>query len=116
MAWTSYLIDLEQGDGLDDDHEEGILNAFVERGCCPTGDDGAKQSASTYFAALVKVLKRLLRLFVMQNGDLMANAPRFKRLFFMEREATLEILEYLKEDMKKRAESAGNASGSSASQ
>jgi hypothetical protein len=33
----------------------------------------------------------------------------------MEREATLEILEYLKVGMKKRAEAAGNPSGSSAS-
>lgn len=115
---ASYLIDLEQGAGRDDDHEEGegILNAFVERGCCPTGDDGAMQMVSSYFAVLVKVLKRLLRLFVMQNADLMSNAPRFKRLFFMEREATLEILDYLKEEMKGRTEAAGNATASPASQ
>lgn len=112
---SSYLIDLEPGAVLDDAHEDGerITNAFVERGFCPAGDDNAKQLVSSYFSVLVKVLQRFLRVFVMQNADLMTNAPRFKRLFFMEREATLIILEYLKEGMKRQAESEGNASGSS---
>jgi hypothetical protein len=51
----------------------------------------------------------------MQNADLMSNAPQFKRLFFMEREATLGILEYLRENMKRRNESVGNVADSTPS-
>jgi len=107
---TSYLIDVKERAVRDRNEGERITEVvFDHENAIATKDEHAKRVVSTYFAVLVSVLRRLLRLFVIQNADLMSNAPTFKRVFYMEREATLGILEYLQEEMKRRAESPENA-------
>ena len=111
LDYESYLIDLDDKTvGNDTRKKEDIISStfsgaddFVEE------FEGERQLASKFCAVLVKVLRRLLQLFVMQNADLMTNAPTFRRLMFMENEATLAILQHLHEKMKEWAKSVGNA-------
>lgn len=113
---SSYLIDLE--DGARCDREEGdCLTEFVldRDSSITTTNEHARRLITAYFTGLITILRRLLKLFVMQNTDLMANSPTFKRLFYMEREATLGIVEYLQEEMKRRADSPDNGADVTAS-
>jgi len=111
LLYYSYLIDRDEKSVLSDAYEEDdiLSDTFAGVGPYPEDYEGENLLSSKFGTALVKVFRLLLRLFVMQNPDLMSNAPPFVRLFFMERESTLVILQYLHECMKDWAKSAGKA-------
>jgi len=113
---SSYLIDLEDGARWDREEADCLTEFVLDRdSSITTTNEHVRRLISAYFTGLITILRRLLKLFVMQNTDLMANAPTFKRLFYMEREATLGIVEYLQEEMKRRADSPDNGADVTAS-